>query len=72
MRCLQRGEEPVLWPTRSQKGLQLGLIGRPAAGRAADAWWATRLRLSQVLNNLVSNALKFTQQGEHPHCSQRR
>lgn len=66
---LMRHAQSTFAAMAANKGLEFGLVVEPAA-RAV--YRGDPLRIRQILNNLISNALKFTERGEVRVCVGRR
>jgi two-component system sensor histidine kinase BarA len=61
LRQLVENTLDILAPSAYEKGLELALIIKP---QTPETITADPLRLQQILTNLVSNAIKFTDQGD--------
>jgi signal transduction histidine kinase/DNA-binding response OmpR family regulator/CHASE3 domain sensor protein len=60
LRCLLDGLESIFQPQARQKALTFELV---ASEDVPQTLYTDRLRLEQILKNLLSNAFKFTEQG---------
>ncbi|MGQ0597965.1 ATP-binding response regulator [Aquabacterium sp.] len=58
--CIEQALEPVREQARA-KGLRLEVLRAPGV---PERWRADAQRVGQILGNLLTNAVKFTQQGE--------